>query len=102
MTVLFVLQEIVDLVPPDFLLDFDCGAVLGNVLNVDSQSFTKSQSSSGAERKKHPSFLPGSSNDAGYYIACEGWLFWVLHDGQIDELVIPVAGELLFRQPQGM
>jgi hypothetical protein len=84
MTVLFILQEIVDLVPPGFLLDFDCGAVPGNVLDVDSQCFTKSQSSSGAERKKHPSFFPGSSNDAGYYIACERWLFWVLHDGQVD------------------
>jgi|HubBroStandDraft_1064217.scaffolds.fasta_scaffold67122_4 hypothetical protein len=40
MTVLFVLQEIVDLVPPYFLLDFDCGAVPGNVLDVDSQGFT--------------------------------------------------------------
>jgi hypothetical protein len=70
MTVLFVLQEIVDLVPPYLLVDFDCVAVRGNVLDVDPQGFTKSQSSSGAERKKHASLFLGISNNACYYIAC--------------------------------
>src|SRR5207244_9210189 len=87
-------EEVVHLRSPRLLMDFDSGAVRGNVLEVDSQGFTKSQSTGGAEHIQHAVLrLPSSGNQLGDFAACERWpsLLFLFDHAHVDELVIPLS-----------
>jgi hypothetical protein len=83
----------VKLVPPRPPADFDGSAVRGNVLDVDLQRLTESQSTSSAECVQYAViFLCGCGDNAGHYIPGEDGLLLVLDRGQINKVVIPLAG----------
>src|SRR5258708_15718040 len=87
-------EALVDLPPPCLLLDYDGGAVRGNVLDVDPQGFTDSQSRSGTEDEQHPIEASGIPHDPRNHFTREArrLLFLLVYHRHVNELVIPFAG----------
>src|SRR5260370_7182522 len=86
------LEVVVDLAIPCLLPDFDGQAIRGNILDVDPQRFTNSQSRSRAKNEQHPIVASGDPNNLGNYIPHErGPLFFFLfHYRHLIKIVFPL------------
>src|SRR6516165_8609467 len=82
------------------LLDnLDCGAVRGNILDVDSQGFSKPQSRRSEEREQHTIlFLLGVRQDARDYLSGErrSALPLDVDHRRVYELAVPLSWMQLF------
>ena len=86
------LEVVVDLAIPCLLPDFDGQAIRGNILDVDPQRFTNSQSRSRAKNEQHPIVASGDPNNPSNYVTHEGrlFLFFLVHYRHVNKIGVPL------------
>ena len=81
---------------PAGLLDGNRATVCGKMPYFQSKGFTNSETSSGQECVQDLILTVCLFNDGAHSFCGEGWLFLILNDGQVYELIVPLAWEQLF------